>query len=79
MKGLVFLLRFLLTIYGDFVFDPVACLVSWRANLRVNLHYPGMEFPIAVVAGEIAALWREKGKGFELRVSKIFAKRFSSL
>jgi hypothetical protein len=38
-----------------------------------------MEFPIAVVAREIAALWREKGKGFELRVSKIFAKRFSSL
>ena len=75
VKEPVFLLRFLLTIYGGFRFsDPVARLVDWRVDLRVNLHYPGMEFPIAVVAREIAALWREKGKGFELRVSKIFAK-----
>lgn len=80
VKRLVFLLRFLLTIYGgNSFFNPVARLVGWRVNLRVNLHYPGMEFPIAVVAREIAALWCEKGKGFELRVSKIFAKRFSSL
>ena len=62
MKRLVFLLRFLLTIYGDFVFDPVARLVGWRANLRVNLHYPGMEFPIAVVAREIAAYWCLEGQ-----------------
>ena len=62
VKESVFLLRFLLTIYGDFVFDPVARLVGWRVNLRVNLHYPGMEFPIAVVAREIAAYWRVEGQ-----------------
>ena len=63
VKEPVFLLRFLLTIYGDFVFfDPVARLVGWRVSLRVNLHYPGMEFPIAVVAREIAALWRLEGQ-----------------
>lgn len=50
-------------VYGDFVSpNPVARLVGWRVSLRVNLHYPGMEFPIAVVAREIAALWRLEGQ-----------------
>lgn len=62
VKEPVFFLRFLLTIYGDFVFDPVARLVGWRVNLRVNLHYPGMEFPTAVVAREITALWGLEGQ-----------------
>jgi hypothetical protein len=47
---------------GISFFDPVARLVGWRVNLRVNLRYPGMEFPIAVVAREIAALWRLEGQ-----------------
>lgn len=46
----------------SFLRTPVARLVSWRVDLRVNLHYPGMEFPIAVVAREIAALWRLEGQ-----------------
>ena len=67
----MFLLRFLLTIYGDFVFfDPVARLVGWRVNLRVNLHYPGMEFPIAVVAREIAAYCKGKAEPWSLRAWK---------
>ena len=50
-------------VYGDFVSpNPVARPVGWRVNLRVNLHYPGMEFPIAVVVREIAALWGLEGQ-----------------
>ena len=71
-EGLVFFLRFLLTIYGGFCFfDLVARLVDWRVDLRVNLHYPGMEFPIAVVARKIAALSVRKTRGSSFGISKI--------
>ena len=57
-----FCLCFYLQYMGISFFDPVARLVGWRVNLRVNLHYPGMEFPIAVVAREIAVYWRVEGQ-----------------
>lgn len=62
-RGLCFFLGFYLQYMGiSFLQTSVARLVGWRVNLRVNFHYPGMEFPIAVVAREIAALWRLEGQ-----------------
>nr|DAJ83513.1 MAG TPA: hypothetical protein [Caudoviricetes sp.] len=54
--SLSFCLGFYLQYMGiSFLRTPVARPVGWRVDLRVNLHYPGMEFPIAVVVREIAA------------------------
>ena len=62
-RSLCFCLGFYLQYMGiSFLRTPVAHLVGWRVDLRVNLHYPGMEFPIAVVAREIAAYWCLEGQ-----------------
>lgn len=74
-----FFLGFYLCIWGFRFSNPVARLVGWRANLCVNLHYPGMEFPIAVVAGEIAAYCKGKAEPWSLRVWKEFKKTLNSL
>lgn len=73
VKGLVFLLRFLLTIYGDFVFQPgrPPCRLACRPSCLLTLSGYGISLSPSSSQGRSRRFGVRKARGSSFGVSKI--------